>query len=246
MDINSIINSIFSPRNYSSKDDKDILINVENNINVAIRLFIKSRTSPTIIFFHGNAETALDYNDIANYYNEFNINLIVCEYRGYGLSNGTPIKENLHSDSLIIFDYIYKYLNKNNFKGKLIIMGRSLGSCSAAHIIFNKKDKIDGCIIESGFCTEHSLLNLMQINIDFKLSDGFDNLKKFKSYDKPLLIIHADLDDIIPISQAELLLLKSKSTKKDLFIVNGANHNNILLYSHDNYFNRINAFIQSI
>ena len=74
----------------------------------------------------------------------------------------------------------------------------------------------------------------------------FENLKKFKSYDKPLLLIHADLDDIIPISQAELLLLKSKSTNKDLFVVNGANHNNILLYSHDNYFNRINLIIHNV
>ena len=50
-----------------------------------------------------------------------------------------------------------------------------------------------------------------------------------------------------PNSGSDLGSLQTRAVDHgDLFIVNGANHNNILLYSHDNYFNRINAFIQSI
>ena len=55
-------------------------------------------------------------------------------------------------------------------------------------------------------------------DINFTLEDGFENLKKIKKYNKPLFIIHADLDDIIPFSQAELLLLESSSLNKDLFL----------------------------
>ena len=124
-------------------------------------------------------------------------------------------------------------------------MGRSLGSASAFEIINQHNDKIDGCIIESGFATEYPLLALMGIDsedINFSLEDGFMNLEKNKNYRGRLFIIHADLDDIIPFSQAELILLESPSSDKELYRVNGANHNNILMIAREEYFKKIQDF----
>lgn len=244
----SLINSIFYTRTTTSKDENDHLVEVEDNISVGVRLYFKDKTFNNILFFHGNAELAHEYSDIASFFHSFNLNLIVADYRGYGLSGGVPTKDNLQTDSIIIFDYIKDYLNKNNFYQKLYVMGRSLGSASAAHIVNNREDQLDGCIIESGFATEYCLLELMNIDpndISFSLVDGFDNLKKFKKYKKPLLIIHADLDDIIPISQADMLLVESGSAIKDMFKVDGANHNNIIMMAREEYFMKIRDFIES-
>ena len=112
------------------------------------------------------------------------------DYQGYGLSSGVPNIENLHCDANTAFLYIKDYLNRNKYIGKIFIMGRSLGSASAFEIINQHSDKIDGCIIESGFATEIPLLSLMNINpedIDFKLEDGFQNLSKFKNYKKSVV-----------------------------------------------------------
>ena len=245
-----LISSIFYPRESNvDKDDKDIIIDVGKNINIGIRLFLQNKNHPTIIFFHGNAEIAQEYDDIASFYNNHDLNFIVCDYRGYGLSNGTPNKANLHTDANNVFEYINNYLKSDNYIGKIIIMGRSLGSASACEIINNHSAAIDGCIIESGFATEIPLLSLMQIDpesIDFQLKDGFMNLDKIKRYQKPLFIIHADLDDIIPLSQAEILFFESDSVNKDLFKVSGANHNNIILIAREEYFIKIKSFIDSI
>ena len=40
----------------------------------------------------------------------------------------------------------------------ILVMGRSLGSASAAHIINNRIDGVDGCVIESGFATEYPVI----------------------------------------------------------------------------------------
>ena len=128
-------------------------------------------------------------------------------------------------------------------------MGRSLGSASAANIIHNNSLDIDGCIIESGFMTEYSLLHLMNIDpesIQFELKDGFENLMKFQNYKKPLYIIHADMDDIVPISQADMLFIQSGSSKKGMFKVEGANHNNIIMMAREKYFENIRKFIDEI
>ena len=65
------------------------------------------------------------------------------------------------------------------------------------------------------------------------------NLEKIKNYKGALFLIHADLDDIIPFSEAELMLLESPSSDKALYKINGANHNNILMIAREEYFKKI-------
>ena len=71
-------------------------------MNVGIRMFMVNNNSPTILFFHANAEITHEYDDIAEMYNKYNINFIVSGYRGYGLSNGKPSKDTSLEDSLKI------------------------------------------------------------------------------------------------------------------------------------------------
>ena len=40
-------------------------------------------------------------------------------------------------------------------------MGRSLGSASTCEIISNHENRVDGCIIESGFATEIPLMKIL-------------------------------------------------------------------------------------
>ena len=89
-------------------------------------------------------------------------------------------------------------------------------------------------------------MNINPDDISFQLSDGFDNLRKFKFYNKPLFVIHADLDDIVPKSQADMIMIETNASSKELFKVNGANHNNILMYARDEYFIKIKYFIDSL
>ena len=44
---------------------------------ISIVFFLQNKNFPTILFFHGNAELAQEYDDIATYYNRFDLNFIV-------------------------------------------------------------------------------------------------------------------------------------------------------------------------
>ena len=62
-----LVNSIFFPRNSNiEKDSNDVLIKVDKNVEVGVRLFLKDVKFPTIIFFHGNGEVAQEYEEIGN------------------------------------------------------------------------------------------------------------------------------------------------------------------------------------
>ena len=247
MNKNKLLESIFYPRKSGiQQDSNDIIIPTSNNDKVSVRTFLANRNNPTILYFHGNAELAQEYDSIAEYYHKYNINLIVADFRGYGLSTGIPTRDNLHHDSQVIFNFVKEHLYAIDFNSTLYIMGRSLGSASAFEIVSKNQSSIAGCIIESGFVTEYPLLNLLNINteeVDFNLDDGFMNLSKLRTYTGKLLIIHADLDDIVPFSQAELMLIESPSKEKDLFKVSGAGHNTILMIAREVYFTKINEFI---
>ena len=250
MNKKEILNSIFFPRkSYSDKSDSDHIVSVDGEIGVGVRFYLKDVRFDNIIFFHGNAELAEEYSDIANMYHAQNINLIVADYRGYGLSDGTPDRDNLLSDALKIYNYISNYLSVEKFNGKKIIMGRSLGSASAWEIASKISSGLDACIIESGFATEIPLFDLWKINPDsigFQLEDGFENLSKIKKYRKPLLVIHAKMDHIVPFSEGELAYASALSENKKILVVESANHNNIIYCIGDKYFEDIRGFIDSL
>ena len=71
------------------------------------------------------------------------------------------------------------------------------------------------------------------------------NLEKLKNYSGKLMVIHADLDEIIPFSQADIMMHESPSNHKELFKVNGAGHNNVIAISREEYFIKIKNFIDS-
>ena len=245
-----IISSIFFPRkSFLGKSDLDHLISVDGDIQVGARFYLKNEAFDNIIFFHGNAELAEEYVDIAHMYHSQGINLIVADYRGYGVSNGAPDRDNLLSDAPIIFDYIFKHLSDKGFNGKKVVMGRSLGSASAWQIASICIACIDACIIESGFSTEIHLFDLWKIDpnsIGFELSDGFDSLSKIKKYKKPLFVIHAENDHIVPISEGHLTYDSALSENKKILVVESANHNNIIHCIGVKYFEDIKRFIDSL
>ena len=250
MNKKEILDSIFYPRkSYKEQDLKDLLISVSEDVSVGARVFLDNKNFPNILFFHGNAELAQEYDDISNFYKNHNCNLIVSDYRGYGLSSGISEKDNLLSDSVKIFDYIENFLSAEGFDGPVIVMGRSLGSASAWEIASKRLKNIGAVIIESGFATEYPLLDLMGIapsSIEFSLNDGFGNLEKIKKYKKPLLIIHAEEDHIVPLSEGELAYKTALSKNKKIVVVESANHNNIIYRLGDRYFKDIEDFINSI
>ena len=82
--------------------------------------------------------------------------------------------------------------------------------------------------------------------MNFELSDGFESLIKIKKYTKPLLVIHADRDHIVPLEQAKLTFEACSSEDKKIVVVENANHNNIIHCIGDKYFQYIKRFINSI
>jgi len=72
-----------------------------------------------------------DYDEIAPFYTERGLNLVVADYRGYGMSEGIPTLTHIVRDAHTKFKGTKKELTNRGYRDELWIMGRSLGSISA-------------------------------------------------------------------------------------------------------------------
>ena len=94
------------------------------------------------------------------------------------------------------------------YTGPLMVMGRSLGSASALELAAAYPEQVAALIVESGFAYAGPLLQLLGVNlaaIGFREMAGFRNVDKIRAYPGPTLIIHAEHDHIIPMSDGQAL-----------------------------------------
>lgn len=86
----------------------------------------RQRNAPTIVFFHGNAgNMGHRLQNCAGLYHNLHCNVLLVEYRGYGLSEGSPSEEGLSLDARASLDYLYTRNDIN--QSEIIVFGRSLG-----------------------------------------------------------------------------------------------------------------------
>lgn len=243
LDRPEILTFLFHPRPEwgdpgSGDRGEDLLIPVEMDVVVGARFHMEEESAPNILFFHGNGEIVADYDELGSAYNRIGINFLPVDYRGYGRSTGQPTITAMMRDCHLIFDFVKKWLLDKGYKGPLILMGRSLGSASVLELTSHYKDQIGGLIVESGFAFSGPLLHLLGINlgaINFSEEMGFGNLDKIQRFDKPTLIIHAELDHIIPFSDGQALYDASPSSDKTLLKIPNANHNDIFMRGFSEY-----------
>jgi pimeloyl-ACP methyl ester carboxylesterase len=72
---------------------------------------------------------------------------------------------------------------------------------------------------------------------------GFGNAAKMAQVTRPTLIIHGQNDILIPASEGKTLYHHSGAADKQLVLIPGAGHNDLLLYGRVRYFEAIAAFI---
>ncbi len=210
---------------------EELLIPVAPGVVIGARFYAAGPSAPTLLFFHGNGEIVADYEDLGPIYTKLGFNFLPVDYRGYGRSTGTPTVSAMMADGHVILAFAGEWLPKHGFTGSLVVMGRSLGSASALELAAGHPDQIHGLIIESGFAYAGPLLTLLGVNLQalgFTEDRGPRNLDKIKQWTKPLLVIHAEHDQIIPLAEGLELYEACPSRQKTLLKVAGAGHNDVL------------------
>lgn len=224
---------------------KNHFIKVTDDIAIGCRFYPVRNAAPNILYFHGNGETVPDYDYVAPVYQKKGLNLFVTDYRGYGMSDGSPTSGSMIRDTHPIFQGFIAFLQNLNYTGDLFVMGRSVGSAPAIEVAYHYQQQIKGLIIESGFASGRNQLKRLGVSHlfrDVKDLIGFGNDLKIKEITIPTLIIHGEDDEIIPVTEGKALYdLSGAKEKYSLFIPN-AGHNDLMMRGLDAYMGAIKRF----
>ena len=77
---------------------------------------------------------------------------------------------------------------------------------------------------------------------DWRPKVPYDNLGKIDKLKVPVLIIHGDQDEIIPVEMGRRLFAAARDPK-ELYIIPGGHHNDTFLVGGKAYFEKLKSFI---
>ncbi len=209
----------------------------------------KDPEAGTIVFFHGNGEAVADC--IEHYmpmFDQMGYNCFLAEYRGYGMSTGTPALAAMLADVERIIDAI------DQPPEKLILFGRSIGSLYALHGVYLFPG-ISGLIIESGISDllERVLLRVHPTEIETtmeamqkEVEKNFNHQNKLAGFKGSTLILHARHDSLLHYSHAKQLYEMAPPESKRIKIFEQGDHNDILAVNVKEYFQTINRFLSGL
>ncbi len=254
LDVPEVLLRLFHPRPEPSlavprTEAWDLLIPVDENVAVGARFHAAGANAPTLLFFHGNGEIVADYDELAPLYARLGLNFFPVDYRGYGRLGGSPTVTAMMRDCHAIFAFARKWLPQHGYPGPIMVMGRSLGSASALELAAGYPELVEALVVESGFAYAGPLLQLLGVDlaaIGFQESVGFRNIDKIQAYAGPTLIIHAEHDQIIPLSDGQALYDASAAPDKTFLKIPQADHNDILLQGFAEYMAAVKGLADKI
>ncbi|MBN2243363.1 MAG: alpha/beta hydrolase [Acidobacteria bacterium] len=240
------------PHHKSAPDRPDAVnhfIRVEEEVRLGCRFFKAGPGGPNILFFHGNGETAADYDCVAPLYLKEGLNLFAAEYRGYGTSGGSPSCSRILYDTDPVFEGFRAFLRSMDYSGDLFVMGRSLGSAPAIETAYRYQSELKGLIVESGFASvrrQLERLGLSGLIRDAADPVGFGNDLKIAQVRIPTLIIHGEADRIIPAEEGRALYALSGAAEKRALFIPNAGHNDLLERDPAAYMDDLRRFTQEM
>ena len=184
----------------------------------------------TVLWFHGNGGN-LGHRavDVVLLSRRLGVNVFIFDYRGYGRSQGLPSEAGLYQDARAALDYLVTRGDVD--AGRVVYLGRSLGTGVAVELAAARPTEQGpaGLVLVSPLTGTKDMARVLNPYNPLRLvvPNRFDNLRRIGQVYCPLLVIHSDADEIIPVGQARRVYAAA-NPPKSFHLWRGAGHNDNL------------------
>ena len=175
---------------------------------------------PTILYFHGNAGEMGDRPLRFNYYHARGFGVAYVSYRGYGGSTGSPSEAGLVADATAAYDWL---IAKGVEPSKIALLGESLGSGVAVQLA--AKREVGALALEAPYTStvEVAAKIYWWLPVHALMKDQFKSIDFIAAVVAPLLVVHGDQDELIPVEFGKRLFAAANQPK-ELEVVPGFGH----------------------
>jgi fermentation-respiration switch protein FrsA (DUF1100 family) len=193
---------------------------------------------PLILYFHGNAGLLADRRDRFKHFLASGFGLLAIAYRGYGGSSGEPSQAGLLLDA----EAAYAEAAHRGFSGRrLVLIGESLGTNVAT--ILASRHEAAALVLDSPFLSAVSIAaeRYPIFPVRLLMHDPMRTDLAIREAHVPVMVLHGEADQIIPISSARALFALANEPK-EIVAVAGADH---LVLNLPQVFPHVAAFINA-
>src|SRR5688572_21714444 len=154
-----------------------------------------------LLFFGGNAENVHGMHEPLTLWLPERTSYLVA-YRGYGASDGAPSQDALFADALALYDDAAR----RHPGARIAVAGRSLGSGVAAYVAAHRA--VDRLVLISPYDSMVSVAGAHYpwLPVRWLVTERFESDRWLRGYDRPVLVIRADDDRVIPPANTDRLL----------------------------------------
>ena len=196
----------------------------------------------SLLFLHGNAGNASHRLPNAAALARLGTDVLLLDYRGYGLSEGRPSEAGVVADARAALDHLLH--RRGTPRERVVLFGRSLGGAVAVALAGD--GPLGGVILESTFSSLSDLARQVAGPVGSLLVRGrFDSLAQIPAVRAPLLFFHGDRDEIVDQGLGRRLY-EAAPGPKAFEVIHGAGHNDTVEVGGLPYLARIRRFLDEV
>jgi fermentation-respiration switch protein FrsA (DUF1100 family) len=177
-----------------------------------------------ILLCHGNAGNIGDRVLQAELLSTAGFDLLVFDYRGYGHSTGRPHERGTYLDARAALGVLLRQPAVDS--SRVFYLGESLGGAVALELALEHSPR--GLVLQSTFT---SLRDMARLHYPFiprlLVPDAYSSLERIRGLRAPLLVLHGDRDEVVPLSHGQALL-EAAPEPKLIHVFEGIGHNDVV------------------
>lgn len=190
-----------------------------------------------LLHVHGNAEDLGGIRWVMEEFRGRGFEVVAFDYRGYGLSDGTPSTQRAYEDVEAVYHHLVR--DRGLSPGRILVHGRSVGAAMALYLA--ERHPVGGLVVESAFLSAFRA----RTQISIAPFDKMNNARRMKNVRCPVLVIHGEQDRVIPFWQGKRLYELAPDPKQSLWVP-GAGHDDVLLEAGESYWQAWSNFCSSL
>jgi uncharacterized protein len=177
-----------------------------------------------VLVCHGNAGNIGDRVLHAQLLTAVGLDVMLFDYRGYGRSSGRPDEPGTYRDAHAALDCLRRQPGVD--PSRIVYFGESLGGGVAIELACAEPPA--GLALLSAFT---SVREIARVHYSFLpgalVPDAYPSLERIRELRTPLLVLHGDRDDIVPLDHGRALYEAAPGPKR-IHVFEGAGHNDVL------------------
>ena len=204
--------------------------------------FVPGSGGPTLLWFHGNGGNISNRADnIAGLNRRLGVSILIIDYRGYGLSEGSPDEQGTYLDAEAAVAHALSRPDVD--ADRLVLFGRSLGCAVAAEMAV--RHDVYAVVLESPFTSVPAMARRAYPflpGLGLLTGNMYDTLGKTARIEAPVMVLHGDSDEIVPFEMGREVFEAAREPKR-FYAIRGAGHNDTYAVGGAPYLDALGSFL---